>query len=124
MTNAKNQRKPAPQDWHKADIKAALEKAGYTLRSLSALHGMSYSYFTTPLAQPAVRAQTILANTIGVPPQQIWPSRYEADGSPKRGLYTNAAKGLPVNRPPNRLKPFTSLDRGASESNAKVQAEV
>lgn len=124
MTKARTPKKPAPQDWHKADIKAALEKAGYTLRGLAVLHGMSYSYFTIPLARPSVRAQTILANTIGVPPQQIWPSRYEADGNPKRGLYTNSAKGLPVNRPPYRLKPFTSLDRGASESSAKVQAEV
>ena len=124
MTKAQAQRKPAPQDWHKADIKAALEKAGYTLRGLSALHGMSAGYFTAAIATSMVRAQTILANTIGVPPQQIWPSRYEADGSPKRGLYTNAAKGLPVNRPPNRLKPFTSLDRGACESNAKVPAGV
>jgi len=87
MTTFKNPKKPAPQDWHKADIKAAVEKAGYTLRELARRHAVSRTYFAEALHRPLPKAQAILAEVIGVSPQTIWPSRYYSDGSPRRGLY-------------------------------------
>jgi len=87
MTTLRTLKKPAQKDWHKADIKAAIEKAGYTLRELSRLHGYSPTYFAEALHRPIPRAQAILAEAIGIAAPKIWPSRYEADGSPKRGLY-------------------------------------
>jgi Ner family transcriptional regulator len=87
MTTLRTSKKPALQDWHKADVKAAIEKAGQTLRGLSKLHGVSSAYFAEALHRPIPRAQAILAEVIGVQPQAIWPSRYEKDGAPKRGLY-------------------------------------
>lgn len=87
MTTLKSPKKPDPQDWHKADIKAAIEKAGYTLRELARRHAVSRTYFAEALHRPLPKAQAILAEVIGVPPQTIWPSRYHADGSPRRGLY-------------------------------------
>lgn len=87
MKTLRTPKKPAPQDWHKADIKAAIEKAGYTLRGLARLHGVSSAYFAEALYRPIPRAQAILAEVIGVAAAEIWPSRYETDGTPKRGLY-------------------------------------
>ena len=87
MVTLNTSKKPAQKDWHKADIKAALEKANYTLRELSRLHQMSPAYFREALHRPIPRAQEILAAVIGVPAQKIWPSRYETDGSPRSGLY-------------------------------------
>lgn len=87
MNTLRTSKKPARKDWHKADIKAAVEKAGQTLRALSRLHGVSSAYFAEALHRPIPRAQEILASLIGVAPQTIWPSRYETDGSPRRGLY-------------------------------------
>lgn len=87
MTTLIKPKKPAPKDWHKADIKAAVEKAGHTLRGLSKKHGLSHAYFGESLHRPIPKAQAILAETIGLPPQKIWPSRYEKDGTPKTGLY-------------------------------------
>ncbi len=92
MTTFKNPKKPAPQDWHKADIKAAVEKAGYTLRELARRHAVSRTYFAEALHRPLPRAQAILAEVIGVSPQTIWPSRYHSDGSPRRGLYLHSGK--------------------------------
>ena len=36
-------KKASPEDWHPADIKAALEKKGWTLRALAAHHGIKGS---------------------------------------------------------------------------------
>lgn len=78
----------SPADWHPADIKAALDKKGWTLRALAAHHGLSSS---TPLSHTFLRSYPLnekrIADAIGVPVEQIWPSRYFPDGTPRlRGL--------------------------------------
>ncbi len=87
----------APQDWHPADIKAALEKAGYTLRRLSLQDGRSGAYYSQALHRPNPRAEARLAEVISlhtpVTAQQIWPSRYEPCGAPRRGLYIGTENG-------------------------------
>lgn len=125
MSHPSTPKKPVPQDWHRADIKAALEKAGYTLRRLAIQHDLAPGYFRSPLNQPHPRAQALLAKAIGVQPQAIWPSRYEPNGMPKRGLYTNTAKGIPYKYGPRKnLAPFTSVEGSSRKSNAKVPAVV
>lgn len=81
-------KKTSREDWHPADIKAALDKAGWTLRALAKAHGLSSS---TPLSHTFLRSypanEKRIADAIGVLPQDVWPSRYNADGSKKpRGL--------------------------------------
>lgn len=81
-------KKAGREDWHPADIKAALEKKGWTLRALAQRHGLSSS---SPLSHTFLRSYPLnekrIADAIGVPVQDIWPSRYHADGAPKlRGL--------------------------------------
>ena len=85
--------KPAAQDWHRADIKAALEKAGYSLRGLSLSRGMSPGYYRETLHRPNPKAERELAEVLGKKPQEIWPSRYETCGAPKRGLYKGTDNG-------------------------------
>lgn len=92
MPALKPPKKPARQDWNKADIKAALEKVGWTCRALAKHHGMAHSYFSDTLVRPNPRAQTLMAAAIGRKPATLWPSRYDADGSPRRGLYTGSRK--------------------------------
>ncbi|MDD5176799.1 MAG: helix-turn-helix domain-containing protein [Sterolibacterium sp.] len=92
MSALKPTKKPAKKDWNKADIKASLEKAGLTLRKLAKAHNKAHSYFSDTLVRPNPRAQKILAEEIGHSPSKIWPSRYETDGQPKRGLYTGSRK--------------------------------
>ncbi len=69
------------QDWHPADIKAALNKAGYTLSSLAEELGLrSGSMLSKALTLSYPKSERGIAKAIGVLPQIIWPSRYEVDG--------------------------------------------
>ncbi|MEI6389450.1 MAG: helix-turn-helix transcriptional regulator [Spirochaetota bacterium] len=72
------------QDWHPADIKAALNKAGYTLSSLAEEVGLkSGSMLSKALTLSYPKSERTIADALGVLPQIIWPSRYEADGTRK-----------------------------------------
>lgn len=80
MNEKPRAKKPAPGDWHRADIVAALHKAGWTLRKLAAHHG--YRQATTlsvALDRPWPKGERLIAQAIGVDPATIWPSRYRDD---------------------------------------------
>lgn len=86
MSKANHPKKPAQLDWHRADIKAALEKAGWSLRRLSIHHGYkSPTTLKNALAQPWPKGEHLIADAIGVHPATIWPSRYAGDGTPISG---------------------------------------
>lgn len=70
-------KKAGPNDWHPADIVAALRKAGWSLRRLSRHHGYSPWTLKTALARPYPNGERIIAHTLGVEPKEIWPSRYK-----------------------------------------------
>lgn len=77
-------RKPRP-DWHPEDVKAALRKRGSTLRALSLEHGFSEGMVRRVIGSGrSARVQAIIAEILGRQPQAIWPSRYNADGTPRR----------------------------------------
>jgi Ner family transcriptional regulator len=71
------------QDWHPADVKSELEKAGWSLRRLSRHHGFSDHYLAMVFQLPytTVNAERIIATAIGRTPQEIWPSRFNPDGT-------------------------------------------
>jgi Ner family transcriptional regulator len=73
------------QDWHRADIKAALEKAGWTLRKLAIARGYCPGALRNPLNLPWPKGEHIIAEALGTTPQAIWPSRYNPDGTAKSG---------------------------------------
>lgn len=83
MPTVDTTKKPALGDWHRADIKAALEKAGWSFRRLATLHGYSAKSLSAVLWKPWPRAEKLVAEALGVPAQRIWPSRYRKDGTPK-----------------------------------------
>lgn len=116
MTALNRTKKPARKDWHKSDVKAALEKAGWTFRRLAKAHDKCHSYFSDTLVRPNPKAQQILADVIGSPATAIWPSRYEKDGSPKRGLYAGSHEN-------GRDYLERSVRSGKSARNGKVAAK-
>jgi Ner family transcriptional regulator len=79
---------PTTQDWHRADIKAALEKAGWTLRQLAVAQGYCPGALRNPLNGPWPKGERIIADALGTTPQTIWPSRYNPDGTSKSGRRT------------------------------------
>lgn len=69
--------KKTAKDWHRADIIAALHKAGWSLRQLSLKHGYSQSStLKNAVDRPWLKGERIIAEAIGVPPEEIWPERY------------------------------------------------
>lgn len=78
----KASKKPVREDWHPADIKAALEKAGWTLAALGRAHGRSTSFIHNAFRQRTPAAQAAIAEAIGVKPWDIWPSRYVDEDQP------------------------------------------
>lgn len=72
-------KKPATQDWHKEDIKAAIRKCGTTMKGLALSHGYrSVDACAQALQRPYPKMERIIAAKIGVRPEEIWPSRYTA----------------------------------------------
>lgn len=94
--NPKTSKKASQTDWHPADIKAALHKAGWTLRSLALAHGLRDS---TSMSAALIRSlpanEKRIADALGKHPKDIWPTRYNEDGTRKpqgfRAIQCNAA---------------------------------
>lgn len=93
--NTVTAKKASQEDWHPADIKAALHKKGITLRALAQAHGLKDS---TSLSAAFVRSlpanEKRIADALGIHPKVIWPSRYNTDGTRKpqgfRAVQSNA----------------------------------
>ncbi len=71
------------QDWHPADIVAALRKRGWSLRRLSVHHGYASGSLKKALCSPWSNAEHLIAEALDMTPDQIWPTRY-ADGTRPR----------------------------------------
>lgn len=64
------------QDWHRADIIAALKKQGWSLRALANECELSYSTLKSALDKPYPKMERIIASAIGIPPEIIWAGRF------------------------------------------------
>lgn len=64
------------RDWHVADIKAALEKAGTNFERLARENGIAGATLRNALRFKYPKSERIIAEKIGVQPEEIWPSRY------------------------------------------------
>lgn len=82
-------RRPPAADWHKADIKAALEKRGWSLRRLGIHLDLSPATLREALRKRYPACERRIADALGVHPMVIWPSRYNKDGTP------NSVRGNP-----------------------------
>ncbi len=69
MTERKN-------DWHPADIIAALRKRGTTLAAVSRAAGLSSSTLANALTRPWPKGEWLIADRLEIHPSEIWPSRY------------------------------------------------
>ncbi|MGB0893254.1 MAG: helix-turn-helix domain-containing protein [Parashewanella sp.] len=64
-------------DWHRADIVAELKKRGLSLAQLGEENGLSRSTLKNALDKHYVKGEKIIADALGVRPENIWPSRYQ-----------------------------------------------
>ncbi|AIP94651.1 helix-turn-helix domain-containing protein [Salmonella enterica] len=63
-------------DWHSADIIAALKKQGTSLSAVSRQAGLASSTLANALTRRWPKGERLIADALGVSPEQIWPSRY------------------------------------------------
>ncbi|HBZ8501214.1 TPA: helix-turn-helix domain-containing protein [Klebsiella pneumoniae] len=64
------------QDWQPADIIAALKKRGTSLTAVSRNAGLASSMLTNALNRRRPKGERLIAEALGIAPEQIWPSRY------------------------------------------------
>lgn len=65
-------------------IKALILATGITLSELSVQKGFSPTAISVALRKRSPFVQQAIAEHIGIKPQEIWPSRYDENGSPLR----------------------------------------
>lgn len=65
------------QDWHRADIVAALHKRGLSLAQLSRDQGLAPRTLNNAFERHYPKAERLIAQALGMTPEQLWPSRYE-----------------------------------------------
>ena len=75
-----------PQDVHPADLKALLEKRGLSLAQVSRNAGYSPTAAGRALRTPWPALEEVIAQVLDLEPKQIWPSRYDINGIPKKYL--------------------------------------
>ncbi|HDI4956387.1 TPA: helix-turn-helix domain-containing protein [Salmonella enterica] len=63
-------------DWHPADIIAALRKQGKSLSAVSRRSGLASSSLANALIRHWPKGERLIAEALGVAPEQNWPSRY------------------------------------------------
>lgn len=64
------------QDWHPADIIAAIKRKGTSLAALSRASGLASSTLANALTRRWPKGERLIAQAINVSPEDIWPSRY------------------------------------------------
>ncbi len=74
------------EDWHRADVKAALEKAGFSLNSLGRDNGYRPGVLRNIFSVHWPKGERIVANAIGVTAEEIWPSRYVGKTAHRAGV--------------------------------------
>ncbi|ECA7919362.1 transcriptional regulator [Salmonella enterica subsp. enterica serovar Chichester] len=68
------------QDWHSADIIAALHKRGTSLAAVSREAGLASSTLANALSRPWPKGEWLIARALNLHPAEIWPARYEEEG--------------------------------------------
>jgi Ner family transcriptional regulator len=63
-----------------AKIKLRLIERGLTCTELERRHGLPAGACTNALYEPGTAGENAIAEALGVPPQEIWSERFDADG--------------------------------------------
>lgn len=87
--------------WHRADIKAALEKLGLSLKAVGLDAGFGPRSGAKVLDTWWPNMERVVADALGVEPWDIWPDRYNDYGQPVQQGNPNKVKASNAGRPRN-----------------------
>ncbi len=74
---SKSQTRSELEDWHRQDISAEIRKRGISVAELARRNGYNNpTTFYNVFKLPYPKVERIVADFLGVEPQEIWPSRY------------------------------------------------
>jgi Ner family transcriptional regulator len=94
-----------PNGMHREDIKAALRKKHGTLAALAKSWGLAQCAITDTLRDPvaSTRVERMIANALGMKVQDIWPDRWDQQGTPlPRSSKTKNTRNDPAASSQNR----------------------
>lgn len=77
--NYSNQSDKNAGGWHRADIVAAVHRTGTSLVRLGLAHGYARTTLSASLSRRHPRANSVIADHIGVARSVLWPSWYAVD---------------------------------------------
>lgn len=66
------------EDWHPADIIAALRKRGTSVAALSREAGLASATLSNALTRHWPKGERIIADALDVTSEEIWPLRYRS----------------------------------------------
>lgn len=84
--------KKDPERW--AYIKCLIEMKGYSLASLAKKYGLSGTTLAQAKNKSYPNCEKIIADTLELLPQMIWPERYGKDGHPAKHSARYPRKGI------------------------------
>lgn len=79
-TNAPREKTAFSRSW----IRLNLGLRGFTIQSFAKKHGVKAGTVGKVFTVPYPRMERLIADTLGLPPEIIWPSRYDSAGRPNR----------------------------------------
>lgn len=68
------------QNWHRADVVAAVHKGGSSLAELARVHGKDESALRVALTHPRKPSNQIIAKFLGRKLHEIWPAWFDRRG--------------------------------------------
>jgi len=74
------------------DIKAELRRRGHNSISLGKVHGVAPSVIRTAFLKPSKKGEIIIAKALRMKPWEVWPDRWNPDGSRINKRRKNASK--------------------------------
>ena len=79
-TNTPEEKAAFSRSW----IRLNLGLRGFTIRSFARQHGVRSGTVGKVFTVPYPRMERLIAGTLNIPPEDIWPSRYDSTGRPNR----------------------------------------
>ena len=77
----------------RAWVKYQVQLQGRSMAQLAADHGVKRATLYQTFQRPYPRMEAIIADAVGLTPQELWPERYDADGLPNRPNRRSHTKG-------------------------------
>ncbi len=103
-----------PKDYEACDILYALKKVNTNCAALDRAYNLARGSCYEATRKGHIEAEQVIANTLGVHPKDIWPSRYDSAGERIRTRIRNNYNSLKTKSNVNNTEAFKQEVKNAS----------